>query len=148
MGIFRRRLSTNRKFPTIRRFMEEQLRQNLILCASAFVEQRSLGFATLGRLAAGDWRFFDHLSKDAKTFTARKYDEVMRWFHLNWPPAAVCAGLLCLGLRTWSPRYRRCSDDSGNASTAGYARRARIYRLRDSLCTDPVSGRAAAWPAH
>ena len=69
--------------------MEEQLRQNLILCASAFVERRSLGFATLGRLAAGDWRFFDHLSKDTKTFTARKYDEVMRWFHLNWPPAAV-----------------------------------------------------------
>jgi hypothetical protein len=39
---------------------------------------------TLGRLAAGDWRFFDRLT-DGKTFTARKYDEVMRWFAANWP---------------------------------------------------------------
>ena len=68
--------------------MEEELRQNLIRCAAAFMAGRDVGLTTLGRLAAGDWRFFDRLSDDGKTFTARKYDEVMRWFSENWPAGA------------------------------------------------------------
>jgi hypothetical protein len=44
--------------------------------------------ATIGRLAAGDWRFFDRLDDSAKTFTARKYDDVMVWFSDHWPPDA------------------------------------------------------------
>jgi hypothetical protein len=48
--------------------------------------------ATVGNLAAGDWRFFGRL-REGRAFTARKYDEVMRWFSNNWPddewPAAI-----------------------------------------------------------
>ena len=38
--------------------METELRSNLMACASAYAEARSVSLATLGRLAAGDWRFF------------------------------------------------------------------------------------------
>lgn len=65
--------------------MENELRENLLRCAAAYAEAKEIGLSTLGRLAAGDWRFFDNLSKDDKTFTARKYDEVVQWFSDNWP---------------------------------------------------------------
>lgn len=65
--------------------MENELRSNLLACATLYAEKREIGLSTLGRLAAGDWRFFDNLNKDDKTFTARKYDEVLAWFSRNWP---------------------------------------------------------------
>lgn len=68
--------------------MEHELRQNLVLCAAAFVAATGSSLATLGRRAAGDWRFFDRLTDDEKTFTARKYDEVIAWLSTNWPTAA------------------------------------------------------------
>lgn len=40
--------------------------------------------STLGRKAAGEWRFFSRLSGD-RTFTIKKYDEVMAWFSTEWP---------------------------------------------------------------
>ncbi|MCA1381273.1 hypothetical protein [Bradyrhizobium sp. BRP23] len=82
-------LSTNRKFPTIRRRMEQELSRNLTAVAEAFRFVRPLTLPTLGRLAAGDWRFFDHLQDGSKTFTARKYDQVMDWFSENWPGGAI-----------------------------------------------------------
>lgn len=69
--------------------MEQELRDNLIACAEAFIAGRKVSLGTLGRLAAGDWRFFDHLGDDAKTFTARKYDETIGWLSDNWPQHAV-----------------------------------------------------------
>jgi len=69
--------------------MEDQLRRNLNRCAAAFRRERDIGSATLGRLAAGDWRFFDRLGEEGKTFTARKYDEIIQWFSDNWPANAV-----------------------------------------------------------
>lgn len=65
--------------------METELRSNLMACASAYSAAREVSLATLGRLAAGDWRFFDRLDDNEKTFTARKYDEVIRWFSDRWP---------------------------------------------------------------
>ena len=65
--------------------METELRSNLMACASAYAAARGLGLTTLGRLAAGDWRFFDRVENGATTFTARKYDEVMSWFSDRWP---------------------------------------------------------------
>jgi len=65
--------------------MENELRSNLMACASAFASARELNLTTLGRLAAGDWRFFDRVEKGSTTFTARKYDEVIRWFSERWP---------------------------------------------------------------
>lgn len=68
--------------------MESELRSNLMACASAYAAARSVSLATLGRLAAGDWRFFDRLDDSDKTFTARKYDEVIGWFAEQWPEGA------------------------------------------------------------
>jgi hypothetical protein len=65
--------------------MEDELRLNLLRCAEAYAKARGIGLPTLARLAAGDWRFFDRLSDGDKTFTARKYDEVIQWFSDNWP---------------------------------------------------------------
>lgn len=64
--------------------MESELRTNLRTCAEAYAGARSIEISTVGRLAAGDWRFFDRIV-EGKSFTARKYDEVMRWFAMNWP---------------------------------------------------------------
>lgn len=65
--------------------MESELRNNLLRCAEAYAGARGIGLPTLARIAAGDWRFFDRLLDDEKTFTARKYDEVISWFATNWP---------------------------------------------------------------
>jgi len=67
--------------------MENELRHHLITCAAAFIAASGLSPATIGRQAAGDWRFFDRMA-DGAGFTVAKYDEVMRWFDANWPPAA------------------------------------------------------------
>ncbi len=69
--------------------MEKQLILNLMSVAMAFTAAREIGFSTLGRLAAGDWRFFDHLQDGSKTFTAKKYDQVMQWFSDNWPDGGI-----------------------------------------------------------
>ena len=68
--------------------MENELRTNLLTCAALYASGKEIGFSTLGRLAAGDWRFFNNLNEDDKTFTARKYDEVLVWFSANWPDDA------------------------------------------------------------
>lgn len=69
--------------------METELKSNLLACASAYGEARKVSLSTIGRLAAGDWRFFDRLDDEGKTFTARKYDEVISWFSERWPEDAV-----------------------------------------------------------
>lgn len=65
--------------------MENELRINLLSCAETFAKAKGIGLPTLARRAAGDWRFFDRLHADDKTFTIRKYDEVVQWFSDNWP---------------------------------------------------------------
>ena len=65
--------------------MKETLRRT----AEAYAALRGISMQTLGRLAAGDWRFFDRLADDEKTFTARKFDEVMLWFSENWPKGSA-----------------------------------------------------------
>lgn len=64
-------------------------------CASAFAAARSLSLTTVGRLAAGDWRFFDRVEAAETTFTARKYDEVIAWFSENWPADTVWPSGIC-----------------------------------------------------
>lgn len=65
--------------------MEQELKSNLRRCAEIYAGVREISIPTLGRLAAGDWRFFERVEDDEKTFTARKYDEVIGWFSENWP---------------------------------------------------------------
>ena len=64
--------------------MESTLRHHLETCSAVFAAETGRKPATVGRLAAGDWRFFERLS-DGTSFTARKYDSVMAWFSANWP---------------------------------------------------------------
>lgn len=67
--------------------MESELRHHLRSCAAAYAAARAVALVTVGRLAANDWRFFERLDED-KTFTVRKYDQVVRWFSDNWPDEA------------------------------------------------------------
>lgn len=66
--------------------MESELKANLLAVASAFAAARSFELSTVGKLAASDARFFTTLCEDGRSFTARKYDNVLRWFSENWPP--------------------------------------------------------------
>jgi hypothetical protein len=68
--------------------MEHELKDHLRRCATAYAEIRGIALPTVGRLAAGDWRFFDRLADGERSFTARKYDEVTSWFSDNWPASA------------------------------------------------------------
>jgi hypothetical protein len=65
--------------------MENDLRLNLIRCGETYAAARGISLATVARQAAGDWRFFERLRIGEKTFTARKYDEVIGWLSTNWP---------------------------------------------------------------
>jgi len=69
--------------------METELKSNLLACASAYADAKSVSLSTIGRLAAGDWRFFDRLDDGGKTFTVKKYDEVIGWFSDRWPDDAT-----------------------------------------------------------
>ncbi|OOO15691.1 hypothetical protein [Agrobacterium pusense] len=64
--------------------METQLADHLLTLSNAFCEAKALGESTVGRHCAADSRFFSRI-RDGKTFTAKKYDEVVSWFSSNWP---------------------------------------------------------------
>ncbi|MCJ8517800.1 hypothetical protein ABID21_000685 [Pseudorhizobium tarimense] len=64
--------------------METQLVHHLMTLAERYGAARCLEEATVGRHCAADGRFFLRL-REGKTFTAKKYDEVVGWFSRNWP---------------------------------------------------------------
>lgn len=68
--------------------MEQALAAHLIALGEAFAEAKKLELATVGRLCAADSRFFSRI-REGKTFTVKKYDEVVGWFSSNWPNGAV-----------------------------------------------------------
>lgn len=67
--------------------METELAKHLIALGTVFCRARDLEESTVGRLCASDGRFFSRI-RDGKTFTAKKYDEVVGWFSANWPADA------------------------------------------------------------
>lgn len=67
--------------------MQKELANHLLALASRYAAAKGLEESTVGRLSAADGRFFARL-RDGKTFTAKKYDEVVRWFLSNWPDKA------------------------------------------------------------
>lgn len=71
--------------------METELASHLLVLSARFGEARKLEETTVGRLCAADGRFFSRI-RDGKTFTAKKYDEVVGWFSANWPAAAEWPG--------------------------------------------------------
>ncbi|WP_257625659.1 hypothetical protein [Rhizobium sp. L51/94] len=60
---------------------------HLFVLAERFCAVRGLNESTVGRFCAADGRFFSRI-RDGKTFTAKKYDEVVHWFSSNWPESA------------------------------------------------------------
>jgi len=68
--------------------MENDLKNHLLACGSLYCAASGLADSTVGRVVASDGRFFERL-RDGKTFTAKKYDEVMVWFASNWPSGAA-----------------------------------------------------------
>lgn len=67
--------------------MENELVAHLLALSMRYAEARRLEESTVGRLAASDGRFFSRI-REGKTFTAKKYDEVVGWFSENWPADA------------------------------------------------------------
>lgn len=64
--------------------MEKKLSENLLLLCDVYKNGKSLKETTVGRLCAADGRFFARI-REGKTFTAKKYDEVITWFSHHWP---------------------------------------------------------------
>lgn len=67
--------------------MEAELSKHLFVLVDRFGAARQLSESTIGRLSSSDGRFFTRI-REGKTFTAKKYDEVVTWFHDNWPDGA------------------------------------------------------------
>ena len=65
--------------------MEAELANHLMALGARFGAVRNLEETTVGRFCAADSRFFSRI-REGKTFTAKKYDEVVAWFAANWPP--------------------------------------------------------------
>jgi hypothetical protein len=70
------------------RAMETELARHLLTLSEQFGSARDLGEATVGRHCAADGRFFLRI-REGKTFTAKKYDDVVLWFSQNWPVGVV-----------------------------------------------------------
>lgn len=64
--------------------MEAELIRHLELLLASYQTRRDLQASTIGRLGAGDGKFFERLRSGA-TFTVKKYDYVVGWFSSNWP---------------------------------------------------------------
>lgn len=67
--------------------MEHALTTHLLSVSAAYCAACGLNESTVGRQCAADGRFFLRL-REGKTFTIKKYDEVIRWFSANWPADA------------------------------------------------------------
>ena len=65
--------------------MEKLLSDHLKTLADRFLGATGLKLTTIGRLAAGDWRFFRNLDDEAKGFNIKTYDRIVQWFSDNWP---------------------------------------------------------------
>lgn len=64
--------------------MEKILAKHLLLLSAKYGACMGLQETTLGRQCAADARFFSRI-RDGKTFTIKKFDDVVLWFSDNWP---------------------------------------------------------------
>ena len=77
--------------------MEKLLRSTLIETAGVFAANAGCAVSTISRQIKNDPNFFSRLADPTKSFTARTYDEVMRWFADQWPAGSQ----MPLGLMKW-----------------------------------------------
>lgn len=64
--------------------MEKELANHLLTLGATYGACMSLQESTVGRLCASDARFFSRI-RDGKTFTVKKFDDVVCWFSDCWP---------------------------------------------------------------
>lgn len=64
------------------------LRAHLLSLYEAFAAASDRAESTVAQVAAGDWRFFNHL-REGKGFRVATYDRTVAWFAANWPEGAV-----------------------------------------------------------
>lgn len=64
--------------------MEKELANSLLVLGQGFGAALGLRETTVGRLCASDARFFSRI-REGKTFTVKKFDDVVLWFSSNWP---------------------------------------------------------------
>lgn len=93
------------------RAMERELAAHLLLVARTFAHAKELSLTTVGRMAASDGRFFLNLEDKSKSFTARKYDEVLAFFSAHWPDNGVAwpQGIYRPDQRDWEKVIERVS---------------------------------------
>jgi hypothetical protein len=77
--------------------MENELRKTLIETAASFAKASGCAVSTVGRRVKNDPNFFARLHNTKNSFTARTYDEVMRWCANHWPEGKQ----MPLGLMKW-----------------------------------------------
>lgn len=65
--------------------MENELRTTLLSTADAYAVAAGCGITTVARRVKNNAGFFKGIRDPQKSFTARTFDEVMRWFSGNWP---------------------------------------------------------------
>ncbi|WP_426238141.1 hypothetical protein [Pararhizobium sp. DWP1-1-3] len=65
--------------------MEKVLRQSLLNTAAVYARASGCAISTVSRRVKNNAAFFKDIGDPTKSFTARTYDEVMRWFAKNWP---------------------------------------------------------------
>lgn len=68
--------------------MENDLRQSLLSTARIYGDLTDCAMSTVSRRVKNNASFFSGIADPSKSFTARTYDEVMRWFADNWPEGA------------------------------------------------------------
>jgi hypothetical protein len=77
--------------------MENELRKILLDTAASFANADGCAVSTVGRRVKNDPTFFNRLSDPCNSFTARTFDQVMRWCAENWPSGKQ----MPLGLMKW-----------------------------------------------
>jgi hypothetical protein len=86
--------------------MENELRKILLETAASFAKASDCAVSTVSRRAKNDPNFFARMEDTSKTFTARTFDEVMRWCADNWPEGKQ----LPLALMKWIDETGYCSE--------------------------------------
>ncbi|MHC2462094.1 hypothetical protein [Bradyrhizobium embrapense] len=73
---------------------EQVCKEKLLSCADAYARQRNIKLTTLGRIVVNDSRFFSQMHDGGRSFTVRKYDEILHWFSRNWAPGVAWPDLV------------------------------------------------------
>lgn len=84
--------------------MDNLLIFGALVCEKQYISVTGASCATVGKNAAGDWRFFERLKREPRSKpSAAKLSYVLDWFADNWPDDADRPNCLLdhMALRQW-----------------------------------------------